>query len=213
MHRLAIVVPYRDRQKHLDEFIPAITQKLNQEGIQFSIYVIEQEVGKPFNRAKLLNVGYAEASKDCDYFVFHDVDMLPLETDYQYNDAPIHLAARASQFQGRLPYNEYFGGVTLFPREWFERVNGFSNNYWGWGAEDDDMFKRCLALGYVLQRRPCSFQSLAHERVIDPTLYRANANLLHNFDTRAEDGLSNLEYTKLSEQTLSDNVFLIKVEI
>ena len=39
----------------------------------------------------------------------------------------------------RLRYSGYFGGVTALSREQFFKVNGFSNNYWGWGGEDDDL--------------------------------------------------------------------------
>ena len=39
----------------------------------------------------------------------------------------------------RLRYKGYFGGVTAMTKEQFYRVNGFSNTYWGWGGEDDDL--------------------------------------------------------------------------
>ena len=42
----------------------------------------------------------------------------------------------------RLPYNNIFGGTGAFTREHFEKINGFSNSYWGWGGEDDDLYKR-----------------------------------------------------------------------
>lgn len=42
-------------------------------------------------------------------------------------------------FCSRLRYSGYFGGVTALSREQFFKVNGFSNNYWGWGGEDDDL--------------------------------------------------------------------------
>ena len=42
----------------------------------------------------------------------------------------------------RLPYPTLFGGVTAIKREHFELVNGHSNKFFGWGGEDDDMFRR-----------------------------------------------------------------------
>jgi predicted glycosyltransferase involved in capsule biosynthesis len=42
----------------------------------------------------------------------------------------------------RLPYVTLFGGVTSIKRKHFETVNGYSNKFFGWGGEDDDMFKR-----------------------------------------------------------------------
>jgi len=42
----------------------------------------------------------------------------------------------------RLAYPQIFGGVTAFRQSHFERTNGFSNCYYGWGGEDDDMSNR-----------------------------------------------------------------------
>ena len=32
-----------------------------------------------------------------------------------------------------------------FTPEQFDKVNGYSNEYWGWGCEDDDMYIRVVS--------------------------------------------------------------------
>jgi hypothetical protein len=138
MHKLGVVIPYRDRLEQLDLFKKSMKHYLHAKGIPFEIIIVEQDWAKIFNRGKLLNIGYKVASSLlCDYVVFHDIDMIPLDVDYSYEEAPIHLATQ------RLDFDEYFGGVTLFPSQLFEKINGYSNEYWGWGFEDDDLLHRC----------------------------------------------------------------------
>lgn len=44
-------------------------------------------------------------------------------------------------------YNEssnYFGGIVAFTRQQFIKVNGFPNNFWGWGGEDNELYSRVM---------------------------------------------------------------------
>jgi hypothetical protein len=145
-HKLGIIVPYRDRYFDLVEFKSHITKHLSDSGINYYLIIVEQDDEKSFNRGKLLNIGTIYAKKlGCDYVVFHDLDMLPEEVDYSYSDIPLHLATNligTKDFK-RIVFDQYFGGVTLFPIKTFEEINGYSNNYWGWGYEDDDLLHRC----------------------------------------------------------------------
>ena len=147
MNKLAIIVPYRDRPAHLLTFKQSIVSYLKDKDIDYELIIVEQDEAKTFNRGKLLNVGFFYAKKlKCDYVVFHDVDMIPLEVDYSYSPKPIHLASNfvsTSDEFNRILWDEYFGGVTMFPSSIFEAINGYSNEYWGWGYEDDDLLFRC----------------------------------------------------------------------
>lgn len=142
-HKLGIIVPYRDREQQLKRFLSHMKDYLKD--IEYEIFIIEQSDSKPFNRGKLLNVGYKYAlNKGCDYFVFHDVDMLPENVDYSYSEKPLHLATHLQEHDYETTFFDYFGGVTMFTKEDFETINGFSNEYWGWGFEDDDLLVRCI---------------------------------------------------------------------
>ena len=46
----------------------------------------------------------------------------------------------------RVPYPNIFGGVTAFTSKQFIKVNGFSNEFYGWGGEDDDMYQRQVSI-------------------------------------------------------------------
>ena len=149
MDRLGVIIPFRNRDEHLSKLLPELKNTLSDQGIDYRIFIIDQSDDKEFNRGKLLNVGYEYAKKhECTYLVFHDVDMIPVEVDYTNNSDgfPIHIANNLKDEDGNSIeiYDTYFGGVTLFPIEQFEIINGYSNEYWGWGFEDDDLLHRCI---------------------------------------------------------------------
>ena len=39
--------------------------------------------------------------------------------------------------------------MTVFTREQFRSVNGFSNRFFGWGGEDDEMMHRYVHITYL----------------------------------------------------------------
>ena len=220
MSKVCIVVPFRNREEHLSIFGPAMKNFLKNSGTEGEILIVEQVEGKPFNRAKLLNVGFDYAEKKglgFSHYCFHDVDMIPMESDYSFCEQPTHLAARAEQFGYKLPYDKYFGGVTLFNKESFIKINGYSNNYWGWGAEDDDVYQRCTIMRLKTMRKNGMYQSLSHKREVSQDLYTKNLEVLRTMTssfngTEFTEGLSTLEYKILDEHD-SDNYKKIKVEI
>jgi hypothetical protein len=149
-NKLGIIVPYRNRYEQLVQFKTYINEYLKDTGIDYDLIIVEQKDSKPFNRGKLLNIGFEKAIKlNCDYVVFHDVDMLPVDVDYSYSKNVYHLANNfiSDDSYNKEIFDTYFGGVTLFPIESFKKIDGYSNEYWGWGFEDDELFRRCIKYG------------------------------------------------------------------
>lgn len=152
-HKLGIIIPYRDRANQLYEFKKEIGKHID---FDYEVIVVEQLGDQDFNRGKLLNIGFVKAEElGCDYVVLHDVDMIPVDVDYSYEDKPVHLITDLDLPEGtsRTLFDEYFGGVTLFPSNIFRQINGYSNEYWGWGFEDDDLLLRCQENHIKLDRK------------------------------------------------------------
>lgn len=127
-HRLAVIVPFRDRFEELLEFIPHIHSFLSNASIDHKIYIINQADTLRFNRAALINIGYKLSVLDCDYLAMHDVDLLPLNPhlDYGYPDGHVfHVAAPS--LHPLYHYKKFVGGILLLTHNDFERLNGLSN--------------------------------------------------------------------------------------
>lgn len=194
-----IIIPYRNRQKHLQQFLPYYRQRFP----HAKFIIVEQSIDKPFNAFKLLNIGANLAWDRSDYFCFHDVDMLVQgPADYSYPETPTHLATNASQFNWQMPFPEYFGGVTLFNKPDFEKCNGFSNNFFCWAGGDNEMYYRVHAVGLEVVRRPHQYLSLPHPKS-HPTGYD-HARQKQAEQPRADnDGLNNLEFRILNERDIA----------
>lgn len=200
-----VIVPYRDRAIHLKVFAPAIKNYLD-----CDLLIVEQADDKPFNRGALLNVGFIEANPPY-YYIFHDVDMIPINADYSYPENPTHIATQCSQFNYMMPYPEYFGGVNLFTHKQFTTINGFVNNLKGWGAEDDILRESVIRKGLKIDRRLCKFESLHHERHIDPKNHRYNCEIMRK-PRDFNNGLSSLRYVIV--ETINTDLYKhIKVEM
>ena len=155
-HKLGICIPYRNRKEHIEKLIPHLSEYLTKHGIEHKFYVGHQVDDKLFNRGGMKNIAAHYAFEDgCDYVAWHDVDMLAedkdnLICDYSYpTESPIHIATRLSKYSYGLGYDQYFGGVVLFTKEQAYQTNGYSNDYWDWGQEDDDLFYRCFFENYT----------------------------------------------------------------
>ena len=57
----------------------------------------------------------------------------------------------------------FFGGAVLVPNSIFRAVNGYSNDYWGWGFEDEDIKARFAVAGVPTGRRKGTFLPLVHD--------------------------------------------------
>lgn len=152
MHKLGVIVPYRNRYKQLRTFLKTVPQYLQKQNVDHEIIVVEQMDEEGFNRGALLNAGFLKAKElGCDYVAFHDVDLLPRYVDYSYTHVPLELVGKvlSSKVEEgfQIPIetftDDYFGGVVLFPVDLFEKINGYSNKYIGWGFEDNDLLLRC----------------------------------------------------------------------
>jgi beta-1,4-galactosyltransferase 1 len=198
--RLAVVIPYRDRRAHLDKLLPVLHSILSDSNITFEIIICEQSNHTKFNRGLLFNAAINEIRKtqlNFDYYIFHDVDMIPESSiSYHYRAYPTLLASAASQFDYALPYESYFGGVISVPHEDFITINGYSNFYFGWGAEDDDIKRRFLHHSidvYVVPAAQGRYKSLDHDRVNQEESAIVNSERYYNQPIDPQDGLTNCE--------------------
>jgi hypothetical protein len=145
--RVALIVPHRNRIEHLKELLTRLAS-YDLKGNILDVYLIDQNNSDKFNRGLLLNIGFYLASKlKYDRYLLHDVDSYPDELlfpqYFQFLDDTVHFAAPALGYKYK--YEDFLGGVEGFTEQDYITINGYPNNFLGWGGEDDALYDRLAA--------------------------------------------------------------------
>jgi predicted glycosyltransferase involved in capsule biosynthesis len=181
MNKYSIIISYRHRQNHLDINIPRLHKVFTDLNVDFEIIVVEQNDGNPFCRGQLFNEGAKVATGNI--LIFHDIDHYPTDgvnyinfntdvflpiakviyVDSNLNPKPTEAVPSGYRhFKDGVDAN-FFGGISIFKRDKFFEINGFSNVYVGWGLEDADLRERVLHYKLSAARdRDNTFLALDH---------------------------------------------------
>jgi hypothetical protein len=223
-NKTVIIIPYRDRQKHLEYYLKNSYPKLKNIIPNLEIIIVEQTFGKKFNRGATINIGYNYYNNPDYYYITQDVDTNPNEISLPYYNYEVN-----NNFLSIYSFSRSVGGVAKFKGYDYVKVNGFPNNYWGWGHEDKDFMNRIEFYGYDIVRIftltntsvKNQFFDVFHDDHIredsgkhDETYISWN---LKNMDEKQKyilsNGLSTLKYDIIKEEQIMENVKKITVEI
>lgn len=146
---LIVIIPVRDREQQLKEYLQHMIPIFKYQKIDYKIYIVEQVSGKLFNKAKINNIGFLESvkeNKDVERYLFNDVDNYPKDKDiipYKTSLNSVH------HFYGD---KRWLGGFYTISKTIYEKINGYSNDFWGWGGEDGDFLNRLNVFNIAIDR-------------------------------------------------------------
>jgi hypothetical protein len=259
---LAVIVPFREQPEQnrglqLARFAEELPRFLRSAAIApplaaFHVIVVEQSAdGYKFNRGKLLNAGFLAAVASSgeraarfglppqpaafDAFCFHDVDLLPgppLGPWYARRPAPrpLHIGAAWTRY----PSAAYVGGILTLSARDVRAANGFPNDFWGWGGEDDEMRARLGDAGLLPVERPAASAGAIVD--LEEALIRERGgeragtsladggrsewrnmwkreNLARHAATWRANGVANADFEVLGSRRLSDDVSVVTVNL
>lgn len=206
-YKVAIIVPFRDRQSHLTRLIDFLVPILQRQLLDFRFIVTEQYGGDLFNKGRIMNAAFefAQQRLDVDCVIFHDVDMFP-QDDRNFYGCPLeprHIGAFVDSLGYELWYNYIVGGALAIQVDHYVAINGYSNMFWAWGGEDDDMGLRILAHNFTIERPDPVFGRMTMLKHVkrQKTAPVLVSNLLKSSDKRwVSDGLNNTSWKILKIQ-------------
>lgn len=128
---LLIIVPYRDREEHLQKYLELTPKYFDNQNVTYDILITELDPVGDWNAGLVCNslVNFVKKA-DYKYLYIHHVDVYPISGKWVFPED-----------------NEIFTNIgdvgscltTLYN---FFKVGGYRNTFWGWGAEDDDLYKK-----------------------------------------------------------------------
>lgn len=209
-----IIIPFRDdkkqnRSKQLNKISEYFKQYFTD--TEYELIIIEQsEDNRKFNRGALLNIGAKIAiDKGFTYAIFHDVDLKPSDElkkyycSFPYN--PLHLGYN---WKEKYDFSTFLGGVISINFYHLYKINGFPNNFWGWGGEDDAMYNRIVKNNIIINRPTDG--NYTEMKECNNSISSENANLqkkkniLEDLDNWKISGLNSVDYHLIKYNNLSN---------
>jgi predicted glycosyltransferase involved in capsule biosynthesis len=226
-----ILVPYRDREIDMKYFLENSFPLLKKNIENLKIVIVEQENGKSFNRGITINIGFQEMEKESNgvvnnYFT-HDIDVNPFEhTIKEIYNKPIDDGLVMGIYTSQC---NTLGGIIKFNSNTFKKINGFANNFWGWGCEDKDLQNRVELYNIKIIKNILKNTEKAKKyfKVFDN--YERDRRFYNKYNSFVynkwksikknekekyviENGLSTLKY-EVVEKTINEDIIKIKVKV
>lgn len=160
-----ILVSYRARGLQLfrrEQLIKAVTNfkiYFEDNKIEYKIIISEQNNDNKFNRGMLLNAAFLEAEKN---FTFSKKYM-HMNADYTFDLSRTFPQELLDFKEGFIdlyrPPCPVLGGACVFDAESYKIINGFPNDFQGWGGEDFAIYNRIIYNKINLTTPPGLFNS------------------------------------------------------
>lgn len=220
---LVIILPIRNREHNLKEYLENMIPIFNYQNINYRIFIIEQSKNKRFNKGKINNIGFLEALKEnkkYERFLFNDVDNYPLDKNLINYNTKVN---KVNHFFGN---KKWLGGFFMINKSIFQKVNGYSNNFWGWGGEDQDLqnrlkfnnvnIDRSVFFKRDKERKNIFIKDDYNDRDINKNYKKDIVNQKNKYlNSEIKEGLSNCKYKILKKYNMNNdrNITRILVDI
>jgi hypothetical protein len=138
-------MPYReqhgiDRIAQLEKLLCYLSGYLARAKYDVHIIACKQLGNAKWNAGMVLNSAINMINWKTDQLVMHGVDVFPIDVVYSRHKGASLLTPKRA-----ISTKDYYSSVLSFDTKDFMDVNGFSNDYWGWGYNDTDILRRFLA--------------------------------------------------------------------
>jgi hypothetical protein len=187
---LLIVVPYRNREEHLKDFLENTPKYFDNQNLSYDILICELDQNGDWNAGLCVNslIKFIEkVNIKYKYLYIHHVDVWPISGDWIFpKDNEVY-------------FNMGDYGSCLLTMKAFLDVQGYSNSFWGWGGEDNELYKKLREKQYIINdisdisniKYETKYQS--HQRKFNGKNYANNIKQLMVLPKEKRNNLSNFE--------------------
>lgn len=207
MKDILITVPYRNRPEHLEKFLKIVPDFFKSRNITFDIVICELNETGDWNAGLCNNsiIHYLNnITNEYKYIYIHHVDIYPIDGEVifpQENECIFNLG-------------DY--GSCILSLENFLKCGGCGNSFWGWGSEDNDLYKKLQKNGIRITNNEhispkkiifdVDFQN--HPRPFVAKNYASNMKLLYTDNMDGGDINNFNEYATVEVvERISENIF------